>query len=247
MILFLTSSAGDNYVRDGKNIPCKMYTENGFLDRLKARVIPDANCLIMASAPTEYEQNDKVVQGFVKSFELSDLPVNAVKICDNRNRQEANELVKWADFIILSGGHVPTENAFFTEINLAEILEDFDGVIVSISAGSMNCASEVYAVPELEGEYINPDYKRYLTGLGLTDINILPHLQYVSGVTVDGKNMVSEIAVEDSYTKAFYGLPDTSYFLIEENTTKLYGEAYYFENGNRTKICDAGQMKVIEK
>ena len=41
----------------------------------------------------------------------------------------------------------------------------------------MNCADTVYAGPELEGEAIDPLYERWITGLGLTDINIFPHFQ----------------------------------------------------------------------
>ena len=40
-------------------------------------------------------------------------------------------------------------------------------MIFGISAGSMNSAEEVYAQPELEGESLDPNYVRFIPGLGL--------------------------------------------------------------------------------
>ena len=52
------------------------------------------------------------------------------------------------DVILLGGGHVPTQNKFFKEIRLREKIKDFDGIIIAISAGSMNSADIVYCQPE---------------------------------------------------------------------------------------------------
>ena len=70
---------------------------------------------------------------------------------DSRNADDAAELVAQSGVILLSGGHVPTENAFFASMDLRDLLADFDGVIIGISAGSMNCADTVYAQPEEPG------------------------------------------------------------------------------------------------
>jgi len=44
------------------------------------------------------------------------------------------------DVVILAGGHAPTQNAFFHKIKLKELLKIFDGIVIGISAGTMNCA-----------------------------------------------------------------------------------------------------------
>lgn len=41
------------------------------------------------------------------------------------------------------------------------MLKDYQGVILGISAGSMNSADVVYAQPEEEGEGIDPEYEKY--------------------------------------------------------------------------------------
>ena len=61
----------------------------------------------------------------------------------------------------------------------------------------MNCADTVYAGPELEGEAIDPLYKRWITGLGLTDINIFPHFQSLKDDFLDGQRLIEDI----TYTK----------------------------------------------
>ena len=38
---------------------------------------------------------------------------------------------------------VPTQNAFFHKIRLPELLRDYGGVVLGISAGSMNMAATV--------------------------------------------------------------------------------------------------------
>ena len=39
----------------------------------------------------------------------------------------------------------------------------------------MNSAEIVYAQPEMSGEAIDPNYKRFLKGLNLTKFQIIPH------------------------------------------------------------------------
>ncbi len=56
------------------------------------------------------------------------------------------------DVIVLTGGHVPTQNKFIKQLRLRECLLNYNGIIVAWSAGSMNCADVVYAGPEFEEE-----------------------------------------------------------------------------------------------
>ena len=97
----------------------------------------------------------------------------------------------------MAGGHVPTQNKFMDQLRLRERLKDYHGIVVAWSAGSMNCADTVYAGSELEGEAIDPLYKRWITGLGLTDINIFPHLQSLKVDFLDGQRLIEDI----TYTK----------------------------------------------
>lgn len=59
----------------------------------------------------------------------------------------------------------------------------------------MNCAKNVYASPELEGEAIDPLYERWLTGFGLTEINIFPHFQSLKDDYLDGLRLIEDITL----------------------------------------------------
>ena len=110
-------------------------------------------------------------------------------------------------------------------------MQDYDGVILGISAGSMNAAGEVYVQPEEPGEGVDPDFERFLPGLGLTHVNICPHYQKVKDNILDGMRLFEDITYPDSMDHTFYALPDGSYFYIHGGETLLCGEAYRLRNG----------------
>jgi len=112
-------------------------------------------------------------------------------------------LIKDADLIFLCSGHLPTQNKFFNRINLKDKLKQTNAFIIGGSAGAMNMAENVYSIPELEGESIDPNFKRSLVGLGLTDINILPHYDAFTDVILNGKKFVEEIVLPDTYKERY--------------------------------------------
>lgn len=240
MITILTSSTG-YYKKDeeGKRIPDKFYWYNGFLDKLQNIWTPNAKVLIVAASPEDYEKNDDVCKLYEQVFELSNLSVSSVDICDSRNISIIDKL-REMDVIFLSGGHVPTQNAFFKQISLKERLNSFNGTLIAWSAGSMNCAATVYAGPELEGEAVNPNYKRWISGLGLTNINIFPHFQSLRDEWLDGMRLIEDITFADSMGHEIIAMNDGTYILIEDNKEILFGEAYSIKDGKMTQICQNG-------
>jgi len=147
---------------------------------------------------------------------------------------------------VLGGGHVPTQNRFLEEINLRSILAHYSGVIMGISAGSMNCADIVYAQPEESGESIDPNYKRFIKGLGLTQTQILPHYQKVCHNILDGKRLYEDITLSDSLGHTFYVLVDGSYLIRENGTEIIRGESYKISNGTIKKICNLEEEFILQ-
>ena len=152
-------------------------------------------------------------------------------ILDRRTQHKAAELTANSDLILLAGGNVPTQNRFFGEIGLKALLSGFEGVIMGISAGSMNSASTVYAQPEFEGEAADPLYERFLPGLGLTETMLLPHYQDCKDDVLDGKRVFEDIAYPDSMGRQFIAAPDGSYLLIKDGREELRGEYYMIKDG----------------
>ena len=213
---------------------------NGFLDLLD-RVLPKhVSLLYVCSNPDGHAETDYYCAGQVHALEQAGYILDACTVLDGRNASDAEALVKSVNLIVLAGGHVPTQNAFFCRIHLRELLQSFDGVLIGISAGSMNSAQEVYAQPEAAGESISPDYVRFFPGLGLTNESILPHYQLMRDAALDGKRLFEDITYPDSMGRRFLVLPDGSYLFSENGRQTLYGEAYRLADGVLTKICSDG-------
>ena len=240
MITILTSSTA-YFKKDekGKRMPNQLYCYNGFLDKLQNIWIKESKVLIIAASPEDYEKNDDVCECYRKSFEMSGLSVTSVDICDARNISIVDKLTEM-DVVLLSGGHVPTQNMFFKQIGLIEKIGDFNGTIIAWSAGSMNCAEIVYAGPELDGEAVDPNFKRWIPGLGLTKVNIFPHYQSLKDEWLDGMRLMEDITYADSIGHEIIAMNDGTYIIIEDGKHTLFGEAYSIKDGKMKQICQNG-------
>ena len=152
-----------------------------------------------------------------------------------------------SDLLILTGGHVPTQNKFFREIGLKDMLKGYDGIIIGISAGSMNCAEIVYAQPEEAGEAVDPAYEKFIPGLGLTNIMLVPHYQMTKDYLVDGLRLYEDITYGDSHGRRFYVLVDGSYLYIHDGVQELRGEAYVVADGVMTQVSHVGDTLMLAK
>lgn len=246
MIAFLTSSLSI----PSDDIP-NTYTlnpANNFVTELH-RCLPETKLrgLFIASSPDDYEKCDYYGFDIQEEFEREGFSFASYVILDRRNALKTKQLMQEADLVILSGGHVPTQNRFFAEINLNACLKEFHGVLIGLSAGSMNCAETVYAHPYLPGEAISPEYKRFLPGLGITKTMILPHYQAIKDDVLDGLRVFEDIAYPDSVGRKFYAILDGTYIFCENGKEELRGEAYLIENGNIRKINENNQIILLNR
>ena len=235
----LTSYLGGASRVGEKRVPGVLFEANGLLKKIQEFWPKNARVLMICASPDDYEKNDAVVSCYRQSLSMSELSYSSLEMCDDRNEASADMLGE-KDVIILTGGHVPTQNAFFKKIGLKEKLQDFDGLLLAWSAGSMNCAETVYAGPELPGESIDPDYQRWISGLGITNINIWPHFQHLREEMLDGRRLLEDITYEDSMGHEFIALNDGSYVLIEGGKETIFGEAYSIKNARLELICRDG-------
>lgn len=246
MNLILTSHIGGSTKENGKRVAAPLFWYNGFVEQLSKDWNKEAKVLIIAASPNDYEKNDSVRECLEQAFPMSGLEISSIQICDDRNVELA-EQINEMDLILLSGGHVPTQAEFFDQIGLKEKLKGFDGLVVGWSAGSMNCADNVYAGPELEGEAIDPNYKRFIKGLGLTDINIFPHFQSIREDWLDGMRILEDITFPDSIGHEIIAINDGTYIVVSGGKSIIYGEAYRIKDGAMEKICEHGQSIDISK
>ncbi len=233
MVCFLTSRT--DVPETGELNP-----KNRFVEELRQFFPEPCRALDICSDPDGWEIMDHYANVVKESFERAGFRFESFRTLDGRNEREAPALVRGSNLLILSGGHVPTQNRFFRRIGLKELLKDFEGVVIGISAGSMNSAETVYAQPEEEGEAIDPEYQRFLPGLGLTNTMLIPHYQEIKDDVLDGLRLFADVTFPDSMGRTFYAIPDGSYLFIGPGGEELRGEACRIRDGVISRISDDG-------
>ncbi len=241
MNVFLTSSPFNDCVPEGVDLPCIFDEKNSFVELLRERVKPDARLAVVTADPENFDANDEMTETFANCFLYHGMTLSDVSLCDARTAHMAGEIIRNADIVMIGGGHVPTQRAFFKQIRMRSLMKRFRGVVIGISAGSMNSARVVYAQPEMEGESVDPNYKKFFFGLGLSEVKILPHYQKVRHYMLDGRSLYDEITREDSYGNEFLAIPDGSFVLEEDGHAYLFGEGYRMADGEMEQICEDGE------
>lgn len=235
MICFLTSRMDDPGT--GRLNPA-----NRFADELRACFPDRCRALYVCSDPDGWDKTDLYASLTEKMLEDAGFSFDRFRTLDGRNEDSAEDLLRGSNCVILSGGHVPTQNLFFEKIRLRELIKDCKGIIIGISAGSMNSADIVYSQPEEDGEAVDPAYQRFLTGLDLTKTNLLPHYQEVKDDVLDGLKIFEDIACPDSIGRTFYAIPDGSYLFVKDGKEELCGEAYMVKDGLISRISSPGEI-----
>ena len=235
-ILFLTGSptrfGEDRFTEDDAFLPA---VRQALLDRGCPRTAggdPAPRTLLVSAAPDDAAFNRSVHEGMGLCIRKSGIFPEPLVMLDRSNASKAAALVRSADWVILCGGHVPTQNRFLHETRLREILQGYGGVVMGCSAGSMNCADRVYSHPELPGEADDPAYSRWLRGLGLTDINLIPHIDQIRPVRLDGRRLVEDIILPDSWQHRFTAIPDGGYVRVENGRARVFGPAWELSDGS---------------
>jgi len=217
-------------------------TDNGLLAAVQEALPPQPRVLLVSAAPDDRKFTDYVLDSMSECIRNSGITPAAVVMLDRRNAGIAAHLVQRADWIVLCGGHVPTQNRFLHEIGLRALLKGFDGLVMGCSAGSMNCADLVYSHPELPGEAVDPSYRRWLTGLGLTTRQLVPHYDQVRHALVDGRRLFEDIIFPESWRHAFYTFPDGGYIISRDGREELHGLAWEISNGQMRQVSAENEV-----
>jgi Biotin carboxylase len=216
--------------------------DNGLLAAVQAALPLSPRVLLVSAAPDDRQFTDYVLESMTACIRNSGITPAGVTMLDRRNADRTQELVRGADWIVLCGGHVPTQNRFLHEIGLKDLLRDFGGLVMGCSAGSMNCAERVFSHPELPGESIDPAYPRWLEGLGLTTRQLVPHYDQVRDHILDGRRLFEDIIFPESWRHAFYTFPDGGYIHSKDGRETLHGLAWEISNGQMRQISAENQI-----
>lgn len=160
-----------------------------------------------------HEKTDKYFRLFLDMFEGIGIHFEEAYVVDGRMSAEAAQrAVSEADVVWLSGGDTPTQFGYFQKYGLVDVLKAHDGVIIGMSAGSINMAKTAICTLSC-GHYKQEIYN----GLGCVDISVEPHFV---------REKVSEelLALSEEYT--IHGLCDDGLIVCSGETVEFYGEVY---------------------
>ncbi len=229
MVVYLTSSFIPFLDSDPYNAaPQNCY---GFFEDLYKEWPDNAKLLYIPCDPHKTDETQYQMNNLLKALDNNGLKVSDVKIPESRQKNLLPDMVSWADVIYLSGGHAPTQLAFMKKIGLREALLGFDGLVIGLGAGSINAAYSVYLMPELAGEAEDPTFVKFSDGLDLTNIQMIPHSEYMKKKSIDGLDFMKDVVIPDSYGRRFYLVTDGSYFKIKNGKTTFIGVGEIIEDG----------------
>lgn len=179
MTLFLTSSPNGCPFEPEPNIPV-LDTRSHFVANLWAarpdHTVPD---LAITIGPCAYEQDGEMCRMFAQSFANTYLLLTALTPYDIYDIEEVGPLLPQNDFVMLYGGHIPTQNHSSAQPGLPGLFHNYHDIILGVSVDSMNAAHIVCATLEKPDETADPYYSCWMDGLGLTETRILPHYQFI--------------------------------------------------------------------
>ena len=221
---------------------------NGFIDRIRGCLPANPSVVFVCSDPKDHEGTCQFAAITTAAFAEAGIAFGSYQVLDGTTVHKAYGMIAHCDFVVLSGGHVPTQNAFFRKIRLRHLLHNFQGTVMGISAGSMNMAGTVYVQPEEPGESA-PEFRRFAPGLALTPVNILPHYQKAKDYIIDGKRLYEDVTFADSMGHEFFMLPDNSYFFQDKDGLLLCGRGYRLKDGIMELLCvedDVLDMEALQ-
>lgn len=125
--------------------------------------------LVFVSAwPDDAVRNDEDAAGMHGMFAEWSMGFDCFAVIDERTPSDkAQRMLREADCVFLMGGNPTAQMQFIRQRSLAESLRDFGGVLLGVSAGSINMARRALDVWESPKAY---------EGLGLTGITIKSHV-----------------------------------------------------------------------
>lgn len=81
---------------------------------------------------------------FFDSLKMVGIQFNEYCVLEDVTRDKAKKYIDGADIVYLCGGRTFYQMKFFDEINLKELLENYNGIVIGQSAGAINMADLVY-------------------------------------------------------------------------------------------------------
>lgn len=229
-----------HYHKDnGVKIANAFDNSNGIIDDIKKSLNKTNTIVFIPSDPENEDMVELYSSLLFEGLKLSGIIFDNYLILDMNNISNAEEYIKKADMIFLSGGSPYSQCEYFKSFNLKELISSFEGLVVGQSAGAINMANDAYNSPT-DMEESEPIY---LEGLGIVDFNLEPHFVYDSSNFDEAELYQRDSILKESYKRVIYGQCDGSHVYVDDNDyVTICGETYLIKNGEITLVCNDGEQ-----
>ena len=169
------------------------------------------------------------LQQNLKQFKEHDILFQEANIIDDEiTPAESVQLITEADVILLAGGPTLRQISSIRKYGLAPVLQRREGITIGISAGAINMAKQVVLAKDISDDI--PELSIY-EGIGLTDVNIEPHLG-------DASTEHLEEIRQAAYYAPIYGLYDESFILeVDRHQYFLAHVNYLHKSKKKSLLC----------
>ena len=198
------------------------FPERRFTDEIARRLekeLPVRRCIVFITAcPVEYQQNDEDSAGMHGMF--VEYGIGFERFCVVDARMDPADAQKWAreaDCFFLMGGGVCTEQMqLMREKGIYDIVRDGPGMVLGVSAGSMNMGKTTVDIWESLEPY---------EGLGFADITMIGHFDYND---TERLRLETEVSME----RPVCAMEDESAIFIRNGKVDIIGTIHKIEKGN---------------
>lgn len=187
------------------------YTET-FIKSLKKYLQSTQKFLFIASDFSNRASTQYYLQQNLKQFKEHDILFPEANIIDDEITPAE------ADVILLAGGPTLRQISSIHKYGLAPVLQRREGITIGISAGAINMAKQVVLAKDISDDI--PELSIY-EGIGLTNVNIEPHLG-------DASTEHLEEIRQAAYYAPIYGLYDESFILEVDRHQYFFGPCELF-------------------
>lgn len=173
-----------------------------------------------------WDKNTLGVNRMIKWFIYHGIHLKKVTIVDSRMDLKAqHEAIDHSKALFINGGDTLMQMSTLNKNGLVNLLHNFKGPIIGISAGAINMAKRS-VLPLTKIRKRSYEYK----GTGLVDVTITPHFD------INRKEHLEKEVFPLSYNGLIYGLEEDGAVLVKDGAVSFYGGVYEIRNGLIKKI-----------
>ena len=197
------------------------FPERRFSDEIAEyleKYLPVRRCMVFITAcPVDYQQNDEDSAGMHRMFVEYGIGFDRFCVVDTRmDPAVAQQWAREADCFFLMGGGVCAEQMqLMRDKGIYEIVRDGPGMVLGVSAGSMNMGKTTVDIWESMEPY---------EGLGFADITMIGHFDYDD---TERLRLMKEVSME----RPVCAMEDLSAIFIKNGKVEIIGVIHLIEKG----------------